>query len=683
MSRGNVGALLTSSAGALALVAASVLLSASSAGAVTCPTVDPATGQVTPGWANGVDWAGCNLTGADLYEAELANADLAGANLTDANLEEADVSGTDMTGAILTGADMQAANISSTILTNASLVDVHSGGITGPPAALPPDWMLDNGYLLGPYADLAYANFIDTDLTGAQLNNADLANANFAGTTLTNVVMTGADLDGAMSGSIVGTPTSLPTNWMLQDGYLVGPGANLSSADLIDATLAGLDMDGDNLSSSALTGANLIGANLTDANLTGVKLGSAVLTDATLTGVQASGISGTPTALPTDWNFLEGDLFGPGTDLAGADLQGFGLTGYDLDGADLSNTNLLDANLATASLTSANLANSMLESANLAGADFSDADLTLTDLTQANLTDANLTDANLTSTGIADATLAGVNLTGANLTGIGSYGNIGTPAELPAHWIYKDGMFIGPGAVLTNADFDGWNLDGADLSGAGLGDAQLVHTDLVGANLSDINLLSTNLSFADLYGANVTGANLGYTNFSFANVGHANLRGATVTGATFAKASWSDTTCPDGSNSNEYIDGCLSSRLYGFAGSIWPRPKSTWKHTVHSFVVSFRLTSAGKQLSQLVGSQLATAKEVRVVFSGTHIKSEVVTCRWVSKTAEFNCTVSIPRTVRTGKAYPYSITVEETQNSGFARAPADGKAANPAVIYFK
>jgi hypothetical protein len=58
---------------------------------------------------------------------------------------------------------------------------------------------------------------------------------------------------------------------------------------------------------------------------------------------------------------------------------------------------------------------------------------------------------------------------------------------------------------------------------------------LAGCNLSGLNLTGANLTGANLNSANLTGAD---------------LSGATVTGANFNKVTWSNTTCPDGTNSN-------------------------------------------------------------------------------------------------------------------------------------
>src|SRR5579862_1358277 len=74
--------------------------------------------------AAGANLTGCNFNGANLTNATLSRATLANATLTGANLNNAT-----LTGAILTG--------------------VTSGKIAGTPAALPTDWQLHAGYLIG------------------------------------------------------------------------------------------------------------------------------------------------------------------------------------------------------------------------------------------------------------------------------------------------------------------------------------------------------------------------------------------------------------------------------------------------------------------------------------------------------------------------------------------------------
>jgi uncharacterized protein YjbI with pentapeptide repeats len=322
--------------------------------AVTCPEVAPGTGAVTPAPSPGVDWSDCNLSTANLSGADLTEANLIGADLTGADLTGTNLSNARLITANLKGADVAGANL------DAPMAGVSSGGVTGVPAALPPHWLTADGYLIGPAANLTGADLAGMNLTGDDLSAATLTGTNLSGTSLS-----GANLVNAASGAISGTPASLPGNWVLLGGYLLGPNAQLDGADLSGRDLSGLDLTDANLSLSSLDG-----AQLTDTDLTGASLSYASLN---------------------------------GSDLAGADLTG----------ANLGEANLTSASLAGSTATGTDFASSLLTSASLAGsaatgADFYGAVLNGTDLTAANLTDANFNAATL-----ANDSLAGLTLTGA------------------------------------------------------------------------------------------------------------------------------------------------------------------------------------------------------------------------------------------------------------------------------
>ena len=211
-------------------------------------------------------------------------------------------------------------------------------------------------------ANLTDANLTGVGLTGANLTGANLTNANLNGAGLTGATLTNAVLTGVQSGGVTGTPAALPTNWQAVDGYLVGPGANLTNAllngaNLTTANLTDAVLNGANLTGANLTTANLTGATLTNANLNGVGLTSATLTNAVLTGVQSGGVTGTPAALPTNWQLVDGYLVGPGANLTNAVLTGANLGNADLAGANLTGANLENANIGGANFTSAIWAN--------------------------------------------------------------------------------------------------------------------------------------------------------------------------------------------------------------------------------------------------------------------------------------------------------------------------------------
>ncbi len=211
-------------------------------------------------------------------------------------------------------------------------------------------------------ANLTDANLTGVGLTGANLTGANLTNANLNGVGLTGATLTNAVLTGVQSGGVTGTPAALPTNWQEVDGYLVGPGANLTNAvlngaNLTTANLTDAVLNGANLTGANLTTANLTGATLTNANLNGVGLTSATLTNAVLTGVQSGGVTGTPAALPTNWQLVDGYLLGPGANLTNAVLTGANLGNADLAGANFTGANLENANAGGANFTSAVWAN--------------------------------------------------------------------------------------------------------------------------------------------------------------------------------------------------------------------------------------------------------------------------------------------------------------------------------------
>jgi len=472
---------------------------------------------MSSGNLNGADLTNANLTGATLTGTDLAAADLTNADLTDARLNTATLSGTIMAGATLTG--------------------VYSGWISGAPASLPSGWMLANAYLVGPGANLHYANLSAADLTNADLSNANLTDSSLSQTTLTGAALTGASLTGVTSGNIAGTPASMPADWSLKGGYLIGPGANLYLAYLANLDLSGLTLTGADLNSADLSGTNLANANLDGAIFFGTNLNGASLSGASMAGEQSTGITGTPASLPADWSLSSGHLIGPGADLHGADLHGLQLNASDLSGADLSSADLIDTNLAGATLTGANLGGVSATSANLTGANIATANLTGAVLSLANLTDASLSNANLTNAGLSETDLTGASLAGATLTGASGAAIIGTPAALPADWSVRGGYLLGPGAgtYLTDANLSNLNLSGVDLSG--------------------LNLLRATFQHANLTGANLTKANLTGADFTSANLTRANLTAATVSSTTFAGTIWSNTTCPDGSNSNTHPHG--------------------------------------------------------------------------------------------------------------------------------
>jgi uncharacterized protein YjbI with pentapeptide repeats len=89
---------------------------------------------------------------------------------------------------------------------------------------------------------------------------------------------------------------------------------------------------------------------------------------------------------------------------------------------------------------------------------------------------------------------------------------------------------------------------------------RLVARTTAGTNLSGAPISSESqrelLYETDFRGATLSGANLSYSYLIYADFTNANLDGAVLDNATDLDAIWSNTICPDGSNSDSHGDTC-------------------------------------------------------------------------------------------------------------------------------
>ena len=209
-----------------------------------------------------------------------------------------------------------------------------------------------------------YVNFKGCDLRKVDFSNADLTGANLSGTNLKGADLDGADLTRAnlfrvRSGSITGDAT-LPGSFSLINGYLVGPmailtgadlhgqdlssislkrtiftGANLAHADLSGSVVEYATFSGTDLTSASLNGAKaarsqFMNANLTRTDLSGADMTAAIVDTPVMVGtklsgaewlnlslrgkITSSGLVGSPKHLSTSWVLSGGKLrFRPGT----------------------------------------------------------------------------------------------------------------------------------------------------------------------------------------------------------------------------------------------------------------------------------------------------------------------------------------------------------------------------------
>ena len=198
----------------------------------------------------GVVGESTNLSEKDFRGYSLAGLSLRWANLTKANLTSVDLSFADLRHCIFNAARLTGAAIEGADFSNTRLEGVRSGGLFGIPSALPDNWRIIAGHLVGPGAnlrdaDLSGAKLVGSDLTGANLAGANLSGCDLSGATLTGAMFSEASLDRAdLSGanlskanlsSATGLDTTqfdgalldqirLPTGYRVVDGFVVGGG---------------------------------------------------------------------------------------------------------------------------------------------------------------------------------------------------------------------------------------------------------------------------------------------------------------------------------------------------------------------------------------------------------------------------------------------------------------------------
>ncbi len=114
-------------------------------------------------------------------------------------------------------------------------------------------------------------------------------------------------------------------------------------------------------------------------------------------------------------------------------------------------------------------------------------------------------------------------------------------------------------ANLTGATLVGADLDGTDLQQATLTGADLTNASADSANLSGVDIDGGYLINSDLIGADLAGAEMSKTNVASANMTETDLGDATMqTARGTDSVVWSDTTCPDETNSNADNGTCLN-----------------------------------------------------------------------------------------------------------------------------
>ena len=124
-----------------------------------------------------------------------------------------------------------------------------------------------------------------------------------------------------------------------------------------------------------------------------------------------------------------------------------------------------------------------------------------------------------------------------------------------------DSNYSGSSAGLTlyvDTDLSSYLKNGVyNLSNVKLSGGYFVGANLKGANLSNGNFSGANFSDANLSGANLNDGNFSNANFTGAELSGANLGNSNLKGAMLNNVVWSNTTCPDNTNSTKDGGSCL------------------------------------------------------------------------------------------------------------------------------
>ena len=142
--------------------------------------------------------------------------------------------------------------------------------------------------------DLTGCDFRGATLSGSNLTSANLSAALLSGAHVASVQLAGALLSGIRADGLIGVPSTLPRDWSLEGGYLLGPGANLRNVSLVGISLAGVDLQHANLAGASLKGdvatrSVLNGADLDGSDLSGTDLVGSVMSNALLDGANLAG----------------------------------------------------------------------------------------------------------------------------------------------------------------------------------------------------------------------------------------------------------------------------------------------------------------------------------------------------------------------------------------------------------
>ena len=278
---------------------------------------------------------------------------------------------------------------------------------------------------------------------------------------------------------------------------------SLTREDVVEASLAGKDLNDTDLSELDLSGLELIGMNFSGARLVKTNLSGSNMSNANLKGARLS----------------KSDL--TGINFSGAILDGTDLSNSVCIGAIFSKTSIEGTDFSKLTLNRANFSNSKGEYADFSGADLTEAIFTKANLPRSDFDGCQLAGADFREVQLLDADFAGVkakgiNMARANITGLRSgeqsdfmEANFEQVQGSGSQWedcIFTRSNFAG--ANLTEALFEGASLEETMFDRAILTNVSFEEANLSQAVLTNANFLRASFERANLTKADFTGANL-------------------------------------------------------------------------------------------------------------------------------------------------------------------------------
>jgi uncharacterized protein YjbI with pentapeptide repeats len=511
------------------------------------------------------DFSGETIADVDLSDANLSNVNFSDASISNVNFSRADLRNSVFSRATLANVDLSdcgldGASLSTSTLNNVKAFRCYTN------TSLPTGWHLNKGYLLGPTANLESG-----DLTGVNLNAINLG---------------GANLSKIRSSGVIGTPTSLPKDWVLRGGILLGPKVDLSNTKLINLNVGGLNFS-----------------------------------DAVLDGISSSNLTGTPSQLPNGWIIKAGKLFGPKADLSRSNLEDFDLSDLDLSGSNFANTNLKNVNFSGTNLDKANFTGASLTGVRSTGILGTPLNLPIS----FKLIKGCIVGPYFVSGGcdLSGMDIEGIDLWGSDLSGVKSGGITGNPASLPRDTQLINGYLVGPGVDLTEANFEDCcfissvNLDRVNLSNARFRGSTVLFQGTPTTLPVDWKIVTNVFGWKYLVGPEVRLVNANLTGVDLTGV---DLSGASIQGVTSGQITGTPLALPDGYRLTKgYIVG-PGTKLTSEDSSLVNLMESDISNLSMS---DFDAENVDFSRSQMSNSIFKNSKMGHSIFRGTNLSSSV------------------------------------------------------------